>query len=263
MGAEILAATERSYDAAPGRDIHPFWQLVLPIHGVLEMRIEGQAAAVDSDHFAAIPPGAEHVYRSPGQNRFLIVDLAMPEKTHAGLPVQSMTGRMRSIVGLFREEASRAGLVDPLINAALGQYIGAAMAVGHGERATASPAAAIADRARALIESDPSRFWSIEELAHAACASPRHLARCFHAAYGVSPARYARSARLGEARRLLSRGMLSVGEVAVRSGFVSQPHFTRAFAAEFGMTPGTWQRSVLSGAGNPRSESGKPSCGNG
>ncbi len=269
--AEIIAVSERSYDAAPGHDVHDFWQLVLPLVGALDMRIDGCAGVVDRVRYAALPPGTDHVYRAHGVNRFLVVDLVLPASGRALPALREMGGRMASIVGVLRAEAEAGGLRAPGIRSALGLYVGAALeaeaAAAAPEQAGSSNSSSIATRARAMIESEPGRAWTIEELAYAACASPRHLNRCFVATYGVPPARFARSVRLAEAKRLLSSGSISAGEAAVRTGFASQSHFTSAFFAEFGLTPGASKRQHVSDSGNTVSEFHKPvrarACSNG
>lgn len=57
------------------------------------------------------------------------------------------------------------------------------------------------------------------------------------------PAHYIRFVRLQKAKELLDNSDLTIGEIAFRTGFMSQSHFTRAFHEQFGFNPSDLKRS--------------------
>jgi len=77
--------------------------------------------------------------------------------------------------------------------------------------------------------------------------SREHFHRLFRLAVGMTPAHYARLARIGRARALLREGH-AAAEVAAQCGFTDQAHFSRWFRRCFGVTPGNYM------AGRERTE---------
>jgi transcriptional regulator GlxA family with amidase domain len=78
---------------------------------------------------------------------------------------------------------------------------------------------------------------SVDVLAEAACLSPRQFTRVFRLETGMSPAKAVENLRLDAARVLLERGRLSIGEVAVETGFADRERMRRAFMRTFGQSP--------------------------
>jgi AraC-like DNA-binding protein len=56
------------------------------------------------------------------------------------------------------------------------------------------------------------------------------------------PAKYIRLVRLQKAKELLEAGELTIGEIALNTGFQSQSHFTRLFLEHYGMKPSSFKR---------------------
>ena len=82
---------------------------------------------------------------------------------------------------------------------------------------------------------------SVSHVARAVGVSERHLARAFGET-GTGVARTILELRLERARRLLAvPGSPPIGEVALRSGFVSHAHFSRVFRERYEMTPAEWR----------------------
>lgn len=76
-----------------------------------------------------------------------------------------------------------------------------------------------------------------QELAQVAHMSVRAFERKFHLNFHLTPQKYLRKLRLGEASRALVYGNQSLVEIALHSGFADQSHFTREFRRHFGRTP--------------------------
>ncbi|MDP9794681.1 AraC family transcriptional regulator [Catenuloplanes nepalensis] len=95
-------------------------------------------------------------------------------------------------------------------------------------------------RAVALMRERLDRPPAVAELAAAAGLSPYHFLRVFTRATGLTPHRYLMRLRIGEARRLLDRGV-SVAETADRCGFSSPAHLSAAFLREVGVRPSRYR----------------------
>jgi transcriptional regulator GlxA family with amidase domain len=92
-------------------------------------------------------------------------------------------------------------------------------------------------RAIAVMEEAVEVPLTVPKIAACAGCSQRRLERAFHAALGVSPARYYLTLRLGAARRLMQETDLTVTQVAARTGFSSAAVLSRAYRTTFGMAP--------------------------
>jgi AraC-like DNA-binding protein/quercetin dioxygenase-like cupin family protein len=90
----------------------------------------------------------------------------------------------------------------------------------------------------ALATEDACRI-APASLAQRLGVSREHFHRLFRSAVGMTPAHYARLARIGRAKAMLREGN-SPAEVATHCGFVDQAHFSRWFRRCFGVTPGNY-----------------------
>ena len=93
----------------------------------------------------------------------------------------------------------------------------------------------------ALAAEDACRI-APASLAQRLGVSREHFHRLFRSAVGMTPAHYARLARIGRAKVLLREG-IAPAEVATQCGFVDQAHFSRWFRRCFGVTPGNYMAS--------------------
>jgi AraC-like DNA-binding protein len=93
-------------------------------------------------------------------------------------------------------------------------------------------------RALAAFHRNPERDWSVEALGGAAGLSRSQFSERFTAVLGVAPARYVAEWRMHLATRWLTAEHVSIGEVASRLGYDSEPSFSRAFKRIVGVPPG-------------------------
>lgn len=87
------------------------------------------------------------------------------------------------------------------------------------------------------------RDLSVEDLADAACLSPRQFSRSFRAETGCSPAKALENLRLEAARLMMEQGRLSLEAVALETGFGDRERMRRAFLRVFGQSPQSLRRS--------------------
>ena len=95
-----------------------------------------------------------------------------------------------------------------------------------------------------LAHDDPSRAWSVDELAAEVAMSRSAFASIFRDLTGESPMRYVTRCRLARAASYLADGGISVAAIARRTGYDSESSFTKAFSRQFGMAPGAYRRSL-------------------
>lgn len=99
-------------------------------------------------------------------------------------------------------------------------------------------------RARLFMEGNCDRIIRIAELAERTQFSMWYFSKVFHRLYGESPQAACANLRLKHAANLLSTTPMTIGEVAIASGFDNNCSFARSFRAHFGMTASDY-RSAL------------------
>ncbi len=97
--------------------------------------------------------------------------------------------------------------------------------------------------AMAGVHQRPEASWSVETLAHLAHLSRSRFSERFTELMGTSPMQYVTRVRMHRARELLRERKLTIGELAARLGYQSEPAFARAFKRHVGMAPGAVRRS--------------------
>jgi transcriptional regulator GlxA family with amidase domain len=84
-------------------------------------------------------------------------------------------------------------------------------------------------RVQDAIARDPTKTWTVSQLARIAGLSSRHTSRLFHEHVGMSFADYNNRLRIALARDMLSQTRLDMERVAERAGFSSSRQLRRAW----------------------------------
>lgn len=94
-------------------------------------------------------------------------------------------------------------------------------------------------RLMSLIDQEPARAFTLEEMARQAVMSQRSLLRHFREATGFSPADYVIRSRIRKAAGLLAHGdrAMTITDIAFECGFNDSNYFTRQFHRVMGATP--------------------------
>ncbi|WP_433009408.1 helix-turn-helix domain-containing protein [Kribbella sp. CA-294648] len=87
------------------------------------------------------------------------------------------------------------------------------------------------------IRQDPSRDWSVAEMAGQAALSRAQFTRRFVAQHGTSPAQYVIQARVERAHQLLTETGLTVTQVAAALGYTDIAYFSRQYKQRTGHSP--------------------------
>jgi AraC-like DNA-binding protein len=98
-------------------------------------------------------------------------------------------------------------------------------------------------RALALLHSDITRRWTVDDLGREVGLSRSALADRFLRLIGVPPMHYLASWRMQVATQTLRNTNASLAQVAEIVGYDSEAAFSRAFKKAFGAAPATWRRS--------------------
>jgi AraC-like DNA-binding protein len=132
-----------------------------------------------------------------------------------------------------------ARLVEVLLIEALRSTTGAAASPGL-LRGLADARLAAAIR---QMHENPSRSWTIEQLAKESALSRSAFFNRFNRTVGVPPMEYLLAWRMALAKSLLRRNEHSLADVAERVGYSSASTFSTAFSRHVGQAPGSYARS--------------------
>lgn len=92
-----------------------------------------------------------------------------------------------------------------------------------------------------FIHADPTRSYTVHELASHVNVSPRHLTRIMRDELDATPMEYVSALRLDLAVGQLESGV-TIAEASAATGYASPVAFRRAFVTRFGITPSEYQR---------------------
>lgn len=95
-----------------------------------------------------------------------------------------------------------------------------------------------------LLHGNPSRAWTVEELARKAALSRSAFFDRFTRAVGSPPMEYLLTWRMALARDLLRQGDVAIATVAQRVGYGSASTFSTAFSRHVGLSPGRFARQL-------------------
>lgn len=93
------------------------------------------------------------------------------------------------------------------------------------------------------ILNSPEQDWSVEKMVKFSHISRAQLMRIFKQQIGISPHAFVHKIRLQQAAKLLKTTAHSVLNIALSSGFQSEPHFIKAFKAMYEVTPSLYRKS--------------------
>jgi AraC-like DNA-binding protein len=157
--------------------------------------------------------------------------------------------RLLSLVQLVRDEFREqrparevilTRLIEVLLIEALRSTAGTAASPGL-VRGLADERLAIALR---RMHEDPTKAWTVAQLAKAAALSRSAFFERFNRAVGVAPMEYLLSWRMALAKKMLRRNEGNIGEVAARVGYSSQSTFSVAFTRHVGLAPKRYAREA-------------------
>ncbi|MBL8687963.1 MAG: AraC family transcriptional regulator [Rhodospirillaceae bacterium] len=99
-------------------------------------------------------------------------------------------------------------------------------------------------KALSLLHGNPSRDWTIEELAREVGVSRSVLAERFGELVGMPPMLYLSKWRMQLASCMLSAGDVNIAQIAAEIGYGSEAAFSRAFKKLVGVPPSAWRRKL-------------------
>lgn len=248
VGREPIRLGRGDFILIPASHDFTMSSLLPPAGGRLNQPVE-----VRSGEFHLGEAGAPEVHMLIGYCTFGSNDAALLVSLLPDLVIVRGERRLTTLVELLSEE-TRAG--RPGRDVVLAHLLEVLLIEAF--RATTGPTAApgllraLADErlAAALrrMHAEPTRPWTIGELAKEAALSRSTFFERFRREVGVAPMEYLLGWRMAIAKELLRGAGVSVGEVAQRVGYSSSSTFSVAFTRRVGAAPTAYARGYSGAA---------------
>lgn len=113
----------------------------------------------------------------------------------------------------------------------------------HSERSEVTRNLAVPNQMIEYIKHNLSAQLSAEDVAAQAGISAAHARRLFRAAFGLTIHQYVHARTLATAKRMLTAGTYSIGEIADQLGYCDDNYFSAVFKKEFGLSPTQFRKS--------------------
>jgi AraC-like DNA-binding protein len=250
----------RSYTSLVQAHTHPFFQLVLPSRGALELDIAGRGGRVHGGCAAVIGAGERHAFSAAaGTNRFLVLDVSAPAWTPTSTRnlldklserrYVTLTPAAHHLIGYAEQTSARSRSATrheirltsfwlELLLEALSQQSW----LTHDR-----PARSLA-RAKAFIDRCYDQPIKMADIARSAGLGASRLYELFQEHLRTTPRSYLAEVRLRHVLTLLANPRLSIAEIAVRTGHADQSTLTRHLRRAYGITPAAYRREIVSRA---------------
>ncbi|SDG32872.1 AraC family transcriptional regulator [Microbacterium sp. 77mftsu3.1] len=166
--------------------------------------------------------------------------LPLPAASEASERLGTMTAEIADVVDrmlALLDAPAEAGVLAPLLNREL---IVRLLQSDQAARVLAAATHANADIVTAAITTLTRRLaepWTLDAIAASVGASPTTVSRRFRELTGLTPMRYLKRLRLGEARRLLITDGDTAAQAGAAVGYVSASHFSRDYRSAYGRSP--------------------------
>ena len=241
-----------------------FYLFQLPLRGTAVLHSNGEQARVDTHTMGVLLPRARTTMGWSSDCVMLMVMVPskllhqrLPAHGQACLPfplTQSLNNPAVSawwtaLVDMTRhlDRYGEQWLTLPATSTAMESFLLSGLSLLHTQAGDVNLAGQLKTRLalqRALdfIHSQGHRSLRLDEVAEAACVSPRTLEKIFHNRFGMSPLTYGRCMRLDQVHQTLlsmaaSGETTSVTQIALQNGFIHMGRFAAYYKARFGCAP--------------------------
>ncbi|MDI1240075.1 MAG: AraC family transcriptional regulator [Polaromonas sp.] len=212
----------RHYGASHGSHAHTHFQILLGLHGVLELEVQGRGQRIGTGQGCVITPGERHDFEARSGSRCLVLDT-----THAGwahCPPQPAQPAQTLALAHYLAQALQQ-------TDSLAQHYGPLLLLDawrlHSPAARRHERPIDWDQLAGWVQHHLHQALSVAQLAQQVFLSPSRFAERCRRETGLSVMQWLRSQRLTLAVQLRGSG-LSVAETARRCGYQSPSALTAA-----------------------------------
>ena len=227
----------RAYTPVVSSHAHSFHQIVLPLHGVIEISVNDIFGLVGVGQCVIIQRKVEHSFQAREQSRFLVADLSeLPDNACTlGSPFASISGAMQSycnFIDIQLQHQKNADLEQSMVSLFKQLLLTQEFSPKIDNRIS---------RVLAHIESNLNSACSLEELAAISNLSVSHFKVEFKNQTGKTAGEFLTLQRMEKARALLNHTDYPVQIIAECVGYRSLSAFSRRFSEYFGEPPSRYK----------------------
>jgi len=95
------------------------------------------------------------------------------------------------------------------------------------------------------IQDNPSKWWTVAEMAEYCNISENYLRTLFRKHTGLAPKEYIDNLKMNRAVEMLNNPKIKIYEIAERLGYIDNYHFIRRFTKILGQAPGKYRKTML------------------
>jgi len=218
---------------------HEYHQLVLPLHGTIDIDIEGNRASIGPKNCALIYKGKKHCFFAHENAKFLVADLnKLPDNMlNCHDDFVAISDTLQMYIHFIEKQLEHAFLptIEKSINELFINLLSAQTFLPH-----------VDARIKQVIEYLNQQLHTnirLDELAKTACLSLSQYKVLFKQSTGKTTRQYLLSLRMDKARALLSYTDDPVTIVADKVGYQDLSAFSRRFSNYFGQAPSFFKSS--------------------
>ncbi|MBU2977649.1 AraC family transcriptional regulator [Alteromonas sp. C1M14] len=229
----INTLSVRAYSRQKVGHAHPFYQLVLPLHGVINISVGGFNGSVGPSECVMVKPHEIHHFTAAENARFLVADLDTLPSTlsHSEVSVFSISQPMAKLLPFI------ACQLETKVSAQIEQAMMTTFVAVLNEQQLGLSMSPRMRKVVHFIHEHLHCSLSIPVLAEVACLSPTQFKKQFRAQLKTSPARYILALRMEKSKALLINTDLSMLDIAEAVGYQDVSAFSRRFSHYFGLPP--------------------------
>lgn len=217
---------------------HQFVQLVLPLHGKIELDIEGRGAVIGPDLAAVVGVNTRHTQRAVTQHQALILDVDAVLISDCDLD-QSID---HPYVSRSQQNIEMARLLARAVDTGRCENIKIEHALSLCLAQTVSPLDALL-ALREIVELAPLSAINAVEMSRLCGLKNSQFHDVFRKHFGTTPHQWLVGYRLNAVKQMLENTDVSLSTLAQSAGYSDQSALTRAFRNHFGVALREYRRS--------------------
>ena len=223
----------RSYSTKPVSHSHHFNQLVLPLRGVINIRVGNFNGKVSPSECVVVKANEEHLFTADTEARFVVVDMKdLPLNISSSQCIVFAINSPLSCYLSFIENQ-----LENKVNAQLEQVMFEMLSLLLAEQPLLPKVDHRIGSAILFIEQNLEEQLKIKQLAESAFLSDTQFKKLFKQQTGSTVMKYVTKLRMEKAQALLTHTDYPLQIIGEKVGYKELSAFSRKFSQYFGLSP--------------------------
>jgi len=223
----------RSYSTKPTKHSHDYNQLVLPLRGVINIRVGSFNGKVAPGECVIVKSHEEHLFTADSEARFVVVDMeGLPDNILLSQRIVFAANKSLKSYLTFIEDQ-----LENKINAKLEATMFDLFYLVLAEQRILPKVDNRIGAAIAFIEQNIAENLQIKHLSKSAFLSDTQFKKCFKQQTGLAVMKYVTKLRMEKAQALLMHTDYPLQMIGEKVGYKELSAFSRKFSQYFGLSP--------------------------